>query len=242
MSAAAQDPFAYSLTLDAAVEQALAKNPQTKISESGIRTANLKLTEARTGKWPSLQFSQSVVRSNNPVFVFGSLLEQGRFTASNFALNSLNNPSSLTNLRSLVSGQMPLFDQRQTSSRVAMAKTETKQADLQAESVRQQLRFDVIRTYYGAVLGQERSKVSDEAVRSADANTKKTRDLADVGMTTEADYLAAEVELANAGQQKIEAESELAITKAALNLLLGDGPGVERYLTGDLQERFFPVD
>lgn len=239
---AAQNSFSYSLSLDTAVEKALLNNPQTKISESRIRTADLQLAEARTGKRPSLQFSQSTVRSNDPVFVFGTRLQQGRFTASDFALNSLNNPRALTNLRFLVSGQMPLFDQRQTSSRVAVADTTKKQAELQAEAVSQQLRFDVIRAYYGAVLGQEMLKVSNEAVRSADANRKKAKDMADVGMTTEADYLAAEVELANAGQQKLEAQSELIVSKAALNLLLGDGPGVERFFTGDLQERYFSVD
>ena len=180
----------------------LLNNPQTKISESCVRTADLQIAEARTGKRPFVQFSQSTVRSNNPVFVFGTRLQQGRFTASDFALTSLNNPPALTNFRSLVSGQIPLFDQRQTSSRVAVADTTKKQAELQAEAVSQQLRFDVIRTFYGAVLGKEMFKVSDEAVRSADANRKKTRDMVDVGMTTDADFLAAEVELANAGQQK----------------------------------------
>jgi outer membrane protein TolC len=238
----AQVSFPYSLSLDSAVEKALLNNPQTKIAESRLRTAELQLAEARTGKRPSLLFSQSTVRSNDPVFVFGTRLQQGRFTVSDFALNSLNNPAALTNIRFLVSGQMPLFDQHQTSSRIAVADTSKKQAELHAEAVGQHLRFDVIRAYYGVILGQEKLKVSDGAVRSAEANCKKTRDMADTGMTTEADYLAAEVELANAGQQKLEAHSELVVSKAALNLLLGDDPGVERFFTGDLQERFFWIE
>jgi len=238
----AQSIFPPKLDLKDAVEKALTNNPQTRVSESRLKIANLKIQEAKTGRKPFVQFSQSVIRSNNPVFVFGSLLEQGRFGTSNFAIDSLNNPKGLTNFRSLISGQMPLFDQHQTKARVELAYAAKSQADLQAESVRQQLRFDVVRNFYGAVLGKEMLKVSDEAVRSAEANRKKTKDMVDVGMTTDADLLAAEVELANAGQQKLEAESQWTQTIAALNLLLGDKPEFQREIIGDLQEKYFPVD
>ncbi len=230
------------LELDDAVDKALANNPQTKVSDSRLKVADLKIKEAKTGRQPFMQFSQSVIQSNNPVFVFGSLLEQGRFGASNFAVDSLNNPNGLTNFRSLVSGRMPLFDQRQTKARVDLASTAKSQAELQAEAVRQQLRFEVVRNFYGSVLGKEMLKVSDEALRSAEANRKKTKDMVDVGMTTDADLLAAEVELANAGQQKLEAESGLTVTTAALNLLLGDKPELDRDIIGDLQEKYFPLD
>jgi len=66
--------------------------------------------------------------------------------------------------------------------------------------------------------------------------------MVDVGMTTDADFLAAEVELANAGQQKLDAESRLTITAAALNLMLGDKPETRREIIGDLQEKYFPID
>lgn len=238
----AQSILPQKLGLSDAVEKALASNPQTRVSESRLKIADLKIKEAKAGKQPFVQFSQSVIRSNNPVFVFGSLLEQGRFGTSNFAINSLNNPKGLTNLRSLVSASIPLFDQYQTKARVEIAATAKSQAELQAEAVRQQLRFDVVRTFYGAVLGKEMLKVSEEAVRSAEANRKKTKDMVDVGMTTDADFLAAEVELANAGQQKLEAESQLTETTAALNLLLDDKPEFQREIIGDLQEKYFPVD
>ncbi|MEQ1607214.1 MAG: TolC family protein [Pyrinomonadaceae bacterium] len=238
----AQSTFPPKLDIEEAIEKALANNPQTRVCESRIKIADLKIQEAKTGKKPSVQFSQSIIRSNNPVFVFGSLLEQGRFGISNFAIDALKSPNGLTNFRSLISSHMPLFDQHQTKDRVELAAAAKSQAELQAESVRQQLRFDVVRNFYGAVLGKEMLKVSDEAVRSAQANRKKTKDMVDVGMTTDADFLAAEVELANAGQQRLEAESQLTVTTAALNLLLGDKPEFQREIIGDLQEKYFPVD
>jgi outer membrane protein TolC len=197
----AQSLIPSKLDLETAIEKALADNPQTRISTTKLKIADAKIAAAKSGKLPSAQFTQSAVGSNNPVFVFGSLLEQGRFGPSNFAIDSLNNPSGLVNMRTLVGAQVPIFDQRQTRSRVTQAETSKKQTELQAELVRQNLRFEVIRTYYGAVLGKELLKVSQEAVLSARANRKKTGDMVRVGMTTEADSLAADVELANADQQ-----------------------------------------
>ncbi len=238
MAAQSSDPR---LSLEDAVNQTLTNNPQTRISDARTKIADYKLDEARSGKLPIVQFSQSAIRSNNPVFVFGSLLEQGRFGPSNFSINSLNDPKGIFNFRSLLNTQVPLFDQRQTRSRIDQAKTAKLQAELNAEIVKQQLRFDVVRTYFGAVLRKELLKVSDEAVRSADANRKKARDMVDVGMTTDADLLAAEVEYSNAGQKRLEAESDLITTRAALSIMMGDRPDLDWVLTDDLQEKYFPV-
>ena len=238
----AQSPFVARLDLEAAVEKAVSSNPQAGLSASKIRIAEARTREAKTGKKPSVDFTQSFTRSNNPVFVFGSLLEQGRFSASNFAIQSLNNPGAVSNFRSAINVQVPLFDQNQTRSRVDQAEIAIRQAELQAESVRQKLTFEVIRAFYGAILASEMLDVDKQAVRSAQANRKKTKDMVDVGMTTEADFLASEVEVARAMQQSLESESEFAVTMASLNLLLTDEPDAERDLVGDLGEKYFPVD
>lgn len=229
------------LDLKDAVDTALSKNIQPKIAETGIKIAAEKVVEARSGKMPFVQFNQSAVRSNNPVFVFGSLLEQGRFGASNFQIDLLNHPKGVFNFRSTAGIQVPVFDQYQTRYRVRQAEVGKSQADLQAEAVKQKLRFDVISTYFGAVLGTEMIKVSNDAIRSAEANRKKTKDMVDVGMTTEADLLAAEVEVANAEQYRLEAESSLRTTLTSLNLMLGNNADTRIELTADLREKYFPL-
>ncbi len=237
-----QGSFAARLNLESAVEKALSKNPQIDLTASNVRAAEAKMREAKTGKKPVVDFSQSFTRSNNPVFVFGSLLEQGRFSASNFAIDSLNNPGAISNFRAAINVQVPLFDQHQTRSRVDQAEIAIRQAELRADAVRQKIRYEVIRAFYGSILGKEMLAVNKQAVGSAEANRKKTKDMVDVGMTTDADFLAADVELARAMQQSLEAESAFFITMASLNLLLTDEPEVERDLVGDLSEKYFPID
>src|SRR5580765_8080322 len=96
---AAQSGPQDNLTLPMAVELALRTNPLTRATASGREIANAQITEARAGRLPRVQLSETFTNGNNPVYVFGSLLEQGRFTQQNFDLRSLNNPDALTNFR-----------------------------------------------------------------------------------------------------------------------------------------------
>jgi len=78
------------LTLVDAVEIALRRNPLMRATSALRQLADAELSEAQSRRLPTLITAGSFTRSNNPVFVFGSLLEQGRFGPGNFQLDSLN--------------------------------------------------------------------------------------------------------------------------------------------------------
>lgn len=233
---------AQSLSLAEAVEIALDQNPLTRVSAAGRQLADAQLNIARAGRFPILQASESVTTSNNPVFVFGSLLEQGRFGANNFLLNSLNNPDALTNFRAGLSVRVPLFDQRQTATRIDVAKLGQQQADQQTELVAQQIRFQVLKSYYGVLLAQSRVVVADEAIEGATADLKRIKDKFETGLVVRSDLLAAEVQLSEFRQQKIEASGEVAIAQADLNRVLGLPVNVPHTITDQLSERLFTVE
>lgn len=230
------------LTLSQAVEIALHKNPRTEVTAANRTLADAQLQEARSGRKPLLQASETFTNSNNPVFVFGSLLEQGRFGLNNFAIGSLNNPDPLSNFRSALTVRFPLFDQRQTETRVAQAKIGRRQADQKTDLVEQQLRFEVVRAYYSILLAQARVSVADDAIKTAEADMKRARDLFETGLTVRSDLLAAEVQLAEFRQQRIQARAELITSVAALNTALGLPVETPQMLSGELTERSFTVD
>jgi len=230
------------LTLSQAVEIALTSNPLTRVTAAGRELADAQLASARANRWPLLQASESVTTSNNPVFVFGSLLEQGRFGANNFLLSSLNNPDALTNFRTGLSVRLPLFDQRQTSARIDVAKLGQQQADQQAQLVAQQIRFQVLKSYYGVLLAQSTVVVADEAIQIASADLKRVSDRFETGLVVRSDLLASEVQLSEFRQQKIEAIGELAIAQAALNTALGLPVNSPHTITDQLSERTFLIE
>lgn len=231
-----------SLTLPRAVEIALITNPLVRATSAGRELAAAQLDEARAGRYPQLQVSEHFTYGNNPVFVFGSLLEQGRFGAQNFALPTLNNPDSLANFRTSLTLKLPLFDQRQTATRVARAAVRRDQADVESEQMRQRLRFEVLRAYYGALLAQARREVAAEAVKMGEADVKLSRDRVAAGLAVTSDLLAAEVQLAELRQQQIEAEGDLVTADAALNTVLGLPADTPQRVSGALVERTFDVE
>ncbi|HYJ88019.1 MAG TPA: TolC family protein [Pyrinomonadaceae bacterium] len=230
------------LTLSQAVEIALAKNPLTRVTAGGRQLADAQLAAARATRWPFLQASETVTRSNNPVFVFGSLLEQGRFGADNFLLSSLNNPDGITNFRAVLSVRVPVFDQRQSQARIDLARLSQQQADQQTELIAQQIRFDVLKSYYGVLLAESRVVVAEEAIQIATADLKRIKDKFETGFVVRSDLLAAQVQLSEFRQQKIQALGELAIAQAALNTALGLPVNLSHTITDQLSERIFNVE
>ena len=85
MTSAQAPPSA--LTLQQAVQIALEKNPQRKAAIADTKVAGAVFRGARSLLLPHLSFSETANRGNDPVFVFGSKLQQQRFTSADFALN-----------------------------------------------------------------------------------------------------------------------------------------------------------
>lgn len=110
------------LTLRQAVDLALGSNPLVAASEAGEKEAEARIHQARSGYLPRLQFSESLQRSNNPVFVFSSLLTQHQFSEGNFAIDSLNRPNPLNDYQSRLMVEQVVFDARQTSRSVGAAR------------------------------------------------------------------------------------------------------------------------
>lgn len=229
------------LLLVEAVEIALRRNPLTRATSAGRQLADAELSEAHSRRLPSLIAGGSFTRSNNPVFVFGSLLEQGRFGPGNFAVDSLNHPDALNNFRSSLTLRFPLFDQRETQTRIAVARIQQQRADQQTSLVEQQIRFEVIKRYYGLLLTQEKLKVAEDAVKTAEADVKRARDLVETGVVVQSDLLAARVQLSQFRQQQIQLAGELVTALAALNVTLGLPVDTPQDPQGELAARRFTV-
>ncbi len=215
--AAAQD----GLSVKDAVRLALEKHPSVSAAESGVRASEMRIREARSGYLPKLNYAESWLRSDNPVIVFSSLLTQHQFTAANFALGPLNRPDALNNFQSQVTLDQVIYDAGQTKAAVKSAELGR---DLSSEDKRRNemnVIAGVVRAYHGAVLAAESAKVSDEGVRSAEADLNRAEAVRKAGMSTEADVLSIRVHLAAMREQQIRRKADLEVAQAALNEALG---------------------
>ena len=102
------------LSLKDAVHMAIDGNKSIEASTAGRKAAEARIAEARGGNLPKVNYSESWARSDNPVFVFSSLLTQHQFGEQNFQVGPLNRPDFLNNFQSQVTADQPLYDAGQT--------------------------------------------------------------------------------------------------------------------------------
>ncbi|MCS6951406.1 MAG: TolC family protein [Bryobacterales bacterium] len=209
------------LSLEEAVRLALEKHPSVEAAAAAQRAAAARLEQARSGYLPKLNYIESWQRSNNPVFVFGSLLTQHRFTEQNFAIGFLNRPDFLNNFQSQLAADQLLWDGGLTRAATRAAELGRTVTAEERRRTEMQLIAQVVRAYFGVAVSQEALGVAQEAVRAAEADLKRAEALRAAGMATDADVLAIRVHLAAMREQEIRRSYELDVARAALNEALG---------------------
>lgn len=230
------------LTLEEATRLALTESPHIRLASSGEEIAVARLRQAQATWLPRVSVSETYTKSDNPVFVFGTLLEQGRFTADYFDPDFLNDPGAFENWRTAVTAHLPVFDQLRRWSTVSQAQLGVEQAGLQAEMARQYLRYYTLRAYYGVLVAKARKDVADESVRLAESDVASIRDRFETGLLVESDFLAAEVQLADFRQQQIDADGNLVIARKALSSVVGLPLATEYEITGELSPVTFEIE
>ena len=214
---AAQGP----LSLKDAVGLALTKHPSMEAAAAEVKAAEARREQARSGYLPKVNYSESWQRSDNPVFVFSSLLTQHQFSEQNFAIGPLNRPDAMNNFQSQLAVDQPIFDAGVTRKQVRSAELGIEAAGEDQRRTRMGLVNGVVRAYAGALLSQEALKVAREAVRSAEADLERAENVRAAGMSTDADVLAIRVHLASMREQQIRRGYDAQIAMAALNESLG---------------------
>jgi outer membrane protein TolC len=231
-----------SVSLDQAVAAALRTHPQIRVSEAGLEGASLRIQQETASRLPKLQVSETITRGNNPTYVFSSLLEQGRFGPDNFAISSLNDPSSLTNLRSAITTSVSIFDGRRTAARIDQAREGKGQAERNLQWTEQSVRFEVIRAYYGLLVARSAKEVADQAVRTAESNVQRVQDRLRAGLVVDSDLLGAQVELSSLRRQQIQAQGDIANAEAGLNTWMGQPVELSPQIPGSLTEKTFQIE
>lgn len=209
------------LTVADAVRMALDKHPAVEAAGAQTRAAEARIAQARSGYLPRISAAESFARSDNPVFVFSSLLTQRQFTDANFQIGSLNRPDFLNNFQSQISVEQTVFDWGATRAGVAAASLGRDASREGERRTRLNLAARAARAYYGAVLAGHRVETAAMSVRSAEADLDRARSIRAAGMSTDADVLALRVHAAAMREAAIRASADSEVAQAALNETLG---------------------
>jgi outer membrane protein TolC len=212
-------PGADLITLDSAIQTAYENSPQLKSMAARERGAAARMDEARSGYRPRFSLSETMTRTDNPVYAFMSALNQRSFTPA--MMNTINDPGAATNYNSKFAMQQAIYTGGKVSNALAAARRGRDAATLQASRARQQVRFQVISAYYGIILAKKRIDVTTLALETARAHAKVTADMFASGMIVESDKLSAQVRVSEIEEMKLTAETDLALARSALLMAMG---------------------
>jgi outer membrane protein TolC len=213
----AQDP----MSLIDAVHRALDRNKSVEASVAAQKVAESRIAEARAGALPKVNYSESWARSDNPVFVFSSLLTQHQFGEQNFQVGPLNRPDFIDNFQSQVSADQTLYDAGQTKHAVRSAELTKDLTREEGRRTQMEVIASVIRSYCDTLLGAEQLNATSQAMRSAQADLERAQAVRSAGMSTDVDVLSIRVHLASVREQQIRRAADLDVARAALNDALG---------------------
>src|SRR5262249_3341278 len=153
--------------------------------------------EADAAAFPRVFASESWQRANDPVFAFGSVLSARRFTASNFALDTLNHPPSTSAFRSTIRADQILFDGGRQRAGQQAARREAEAARLSVDIRTADLVLVATETFGRMLTAQAAQRASDAGLEAAREDRARAERRRDAGLATDADVLALGVHVAD---------------------------------------------
>ena len=209
------------LTLEDAIRRAQGQTADARALATTVDEASARIQRAQSGYWPRVDLAETVQRGNQPVYVFSSLLSQRRFTAAQFAIPGLNDPDPVTNTRTAVALEQPVYDGGLTGLGVRAATLERDLATATGDTARQELGFRAAQAFVRALQLEATLRAAAAAVAAAESDRQRARARREVGLVTEADVLAVDVHLADMSQRQIAATGDLEVARIQLAEAVG---------------------
>ena len=190
------------LTLAEAEAEALEGNRDLEAAEARSEAAAAMARGSSAFLWPGLQADAGMLRTDDPVAVFGTKLRQQRFTEMDFALPALNQPDPVTDLNAGVGARWQIATPSRWYERSA-AHAGADAAEFGLARTTEAVRFQTRVLYLQAVQAMGALTATTSALEAARATADRVTRRVGEGMGTEADRLQAQAAMAQA-QARVE--------------------------------------
>jgi outer membrane protein len=188
------------LTLDQAIQIALANQPQLVIARSQVNSSKARVTQAESSFFP--QIEPSYTYSNQ---------------TSRINSRSINNESDVTQiqLRQLI------FDMGKREESVAQSKKLLRSTEFNLLDTRQRIILNVTNAYLDLLRRRELVKVEQASVERAKTTLEFTKASVEVGTSPRKDILQAQADLDNAQVRLSQAQNSVQIAQVNLKNAMG---------------------
>ncbi len=184
------------------------------IEAAGLRVtaAEAELAAAKGGRWPAFTASANATHFNEtPAFDFGAAGLPGQLPLF----------SGSSQLMADARVTLPIFTSGMLGNSVQAAKSNVAAQSLRAKSHAQDVRLNVAAAYIGVLRANSALSVANSEVRSLSRHVEDVDDMFTTGAVAKNDLLAAQVSLAAALQQQLQASNSVDLATAVYNKALG---------------------
>lgn len=211
------------LSLDEALKTAREKNYDLMSAHAELDAMQADKNKSLAAFLPSITLSETYVRTNDPLNVFGLKLKQEIVNAADFNPALLNNPDEIYNYNTKAEIQQPLINLDAFFGRAAAADGLSAMKH-KLQRTKHYIDFMVKTSYYELTLQTKSLDVIKQSLSAAKANRDVIRNYFEEGMISKADYLMAEIHVSNLESRKAELENSLKTANGKLLVLLGLDP------------------
>jgi outer membrane protein TolC len=213
------------ISIEQAVELALANSPQVRMADIGVRMGRDNLLMAKSNYLPKLSVQATYHRVDvSPKTVIPGV---GSFSFQ---------PRELTNTSTSLFVPIYTFGKNAAAYRQALRSAEA--AEFDAVRARQNMIAAASEAYFRVLEAKEFHTVAEKSVEQIKAHLKVAQQFLEQGLVTENDVLAAKVRLLKMEHELLRAESNIKIARANLNRIIG----LAISNPTELSDQFSPVE
>ncbi|SHO48931.1 Outer membrane protein TolC [Desulfopila aestuarii DSM 18488] len=203
-------------SLAQAVEYALTNNPEIHIALERIASSQAMATAALSATLPTVTLGSEYSQTDNPMYSFGNILNQGAFDNS----IDFNDPGRTDSLALQAMLQYRLYDGGKTRAEIEQADATKRAAESRLGAVHHQLAYEVVRSYYNIRQAEEMVDVRNAAVASIEASLAVGRARYEEGDLLKEDILNLELQQARERENSIRSRHDFDLAcKIFWNLL-----------------------
>ena len=213
------------MSINKAFLYSLKYNKILRLGKANLNIAGYEENEALSGFFPKINFNETYLNTDNPLYAFGSVLNQKILTNQNvqsyFSPNFLNNPGMIHNYQSEFQIEQPLFMGGKIYFGYQRARLHKLSLKKGLSETKQKVLYSVAKAYYSVVLAHKYVKLMKSIVKTAKAYKNLSENLYKAGQVVSSDVLRAKVELATAEEKLATAKKDYKLSKYFLNITIG---------------------
>ncbi len=207
--------------LSSVVNAAVLRSPAAAEARARRKSADAAGREVTRSRLPRLSAAGSFTRSDDPLFSFGSLLQERRVTQADFDPARLNRPGYKTAVHGTLELGVPLFTGFELTRAAELAELYGREADAWGGAAAQGVRLRAVTSYVARLEDRDLLAELDERLKSAATAIERAERLRRQGLVLGSDHQAALAILSGLRARRAQAAAEKSAHDAELSALLG---------------------